>query len=307
MLWTHRLFAFFAGALLAVVVGHAQATVPLGWRLYPGIPPADSAERNCAARTITSWRVRIERGQIQADRIERYDQRRDELPYSIDFSGAIDVPPPAPPNAVRRFTIPEQWARDFAEKHARRRVMRVPGGWLVGFDAGEYGGSLWWYPATPGTGRKLSDGNVRDFLKSPDDSFVLVLVGLEHITSGQGHVLWLQPSSGGGWTITRRVALRGAPYAYAAELGGAVIVATSQAVQRVGAAGEVDTLAAVDWSGLEPNSVVLGEHGDIVVGLRFFVTALRPSANGYRQDWYIPPSCALFNDSQFECSCIGGR
>ena len=53
------------------------------------------------------------------------------------FSGG----PPGPDEAAVRRR--EAWATNYAREHAQRLVHNIVDGSLIGFDGGEYGGSLW--------------------------------------------------------------------------------------------------------------------------------------------------------------------
>jgi hypothetical protein len=56
------------------------------------------------------------------------------LPYPIDFTGAIDVSPPAPPPLGGTPTVaqtPEAWALVYGRDYARRQVLVVAHGWFV--------------------------------------------------------------------------------------------------------------------------------------------------------------------------------
>ena len=147
-----------SAVLAGLAMAAGQSEVPRDWRRLKVPPVPGSREFACTGLTSTAWRVDFRDGMLKATLVILGERIQDQLPYEVDFSDAIDVQPPAPPPlsleaGTPARTISERtedaavWARRYAREHARHHVVRVDDGWLVGFDAGEYGGSLWWYPA----------------------------------------------------------------------------------------------------------------------------------------------------------------
>lgn len=282
-----------------------QDGIPSDWKKLARPPSPYSGEMRCAGLTRSNWVVSYAAGAIGLLAYERFDHRRDSLPYPVDFSDAIDTPPPPPP--VDGKYSPEltgrqrEWARVYARDHAGHLVARVSDGWLVGFDGGEYGGSLWWYPAEPGPGQKLWSHNV-NFIESSDepDSFVAfsALVGFR-----TGAVLTIS-RTGGIWGVRRHTALSGGIRVHTSHAGG-WLAATTTELLLISRQGEVTTLAQLPLNSATPISIVVGPGGDIVIGRRFFVSVLRRVGPTYEEDWYVPPACQRFKDG-VPCLCIGG-
>jgi hypothetical protein len=247
--------------------------------------------------------VQFEKGQLKAQSVEEYVRRRDDLPYAIDLTGAIDVPPP-PPNGQPGGDDQQAWALAYARDQAGRQVVLTSNGWLVGFDAGEYGGSLWWYPSSPGPGLKVSDRNVRAMIGETGGQSFIVLVGLSHLAISSGAVLTVGKDANGSWKILKQAKLRGAPYVYARNATGLVIV-TDASVERLTTSGELEVLSDVKYGPMTPHSVAVGPNGEIAVGLRFFVDLLAPGQPQYRHQWSVPTKCMRFEDRPFECVCTG--
>jgi len=63
------------------------------------------------------------------------------------------------------------------------KVLETYDGWLVGFDAGEFGGGLWWYRQDGKFDVQLSSKNVHAIYKTQDGIFILG--GLAHMDSVQ--------------------------------------------------------------------------------------------------------------------------
>lgn len=249
--------------------------------------------------------MQFDKGQLQARNVEQYSpRRRDDLPYAIDFSGAIDDLPPPPPGVPRSAGARQAWALAYARDHTGRQVVATTDGWFVGFDAGEYGGSLWWYPSSPGPGVKLSDRNVRAIIGEAGGQSFLVLIGLRHKGTRNGAVLTLSQGARADWKIVKQADLRGAPQVYASSPAGLVIV-TDASVERLTASGALEVLSDAEYGPMTPYSIALGADGEIAVGLRFFVHLLAPGQPQYRHHWLVPPQCARFDDQPLGCVCTG--
>jgi hypothetical protein len=135
--------------------------------------------------------VTDEGSELGASMVDR-TRRRDPVPYEIDFSEVIDP------------TTDQAWRARYGREQAGRVVTQVTDGWLIGFRAGENGGSLWWYPSIPGQGRKLFDQNVLAILEGADPSHKLVLSGLAHLSENVGVALWVGRDANGNWGILSR-------------------------------------------------------------------------------------------------------
>jgi hypothetical protein len=271
-----------------------QAQVPSTWRRFETPPLLESPEVSCSLHTNARWRVFFEGttlGVAPANNV----RERDPIPYEIDFS---DVLGSSPSDSVDV----RQWRLRYSREQAARIVTRVSDGWLIGFAAGENGGSLWWYPLTPGRGRKLWPQNVLSIVQPADSSAVIVLSGLAHLSSDEGVALWIGRDSAGNWQVLNRAKLRGAPYARAAHPHG-IVVAHTTGIDLVSPDQTIQSLASVTHWMSSPVSVAVGQKGEIAVGRGLFVSLFRPDANGYSEEVYLPAQCAQFRDDGLMCFC----
>jgi hypothetical protein len=179
-----RVLCAFVVVLAIAATLSAQARVPSNWRRFSTPPPQDSPEVSCSSHARALWRVSFDGPTLDASLVDR-TRRRDPVPYEIDFSEVIDP------------TTDQAWRTRYGREQAQRIVAPVSDGWLIGFRAGENGGSLWWYPSKPGQGRRLWDRNVLAILDGPDSSNKLILSGLAHLSSRVGVALWVGRDSNG--------------------------------------------------------------------------------------------------------------
>lgn len=291
------------GVLLGAAAVEGQVTVPRDWRRLAQPPAADSQERTCSAHADALWVVDVRAGTLSATRDLNGAVRRDPLPRDVDLNGAIDVPPPAPPppgGGVR--TDSSAWARQYARDAAARRVVRVEDGWLIGFDGGEYGGSLWWYPTGSGPGRKLWPTNVQAIEQLGAPGHFIVLTGLDYVRPS-GTVLRVN-REGGAWTVRGQTALEGRAYASARHPAG-LAIATARRLGVVEADGSVRYVGSLEAHSSWPRSMAVGPAGDIAIGWRFFVSLFTPRGGRYHEEWLVPAACRRFRLGDYSCTCTG--
>ena len=183
-----------------------------------------------------------------------------------------------------------------------RQILRVTDGWLIGFDAGEWGGALWWFNEDGANRRKLLEENVRGLIETRWG--ILVLTGLAHLSLDQGKVFRLHHSGVGEWEPDQTALLDGAPQTFISESPDTVLVITNKSLVRL-RSGLLDALTtSVRYEGLSPNSVVLAKDGVIYVGMRHFVTRLTPRSLGYHEEWFVPNTCKRFELKEYDCVCL---
>jgi hypothetical protein len=305
MMASRNLLIGAALAGLGFVVVHGQAELPSSWRQLPPFPRRDSEIVQCALQgAATAWQVRFNGQMLAADAIERLGAQRDPAPYELDWTHALDEQP-APPANVAPSGYQEQWATRYAREHAGRIVVRVDDGWLIGFAAGEYGGSLWWYPLQRGVGRKLWSKNVLAILPTPEAGTFMILSGLAHMGATEGAAIWIDRDEGRQWQVRKTIALGSDPSAHAVTEQG-VIIAGRQIVEFLTWSGAVRALSktavpANTWS------VAVGPAGTIAVGRTLVVGLLRPLPDGsFREELFVPDECQrLAYENNFMCICAG--
>ena len=164
-------------------------------------------------------------------------------------------------------------------------TLRAGGDWLIGFDAGEFGGGLWWASPDGRRTKMLTRENVQAFVRRHDD--VLVFTGLSHMGYDRGAAYLFRSTDNDG-EITRIADLDSAPYAALPESDGSVLIALSDGVVTLRPDGHVVRLyEQEEMPILYPNSIVGEESDTIFVGMRFYVLRLRRSADGvYESTWF---------------------
>ena len=171
-----------------------------------------------------------------------------------------------------------------------RKAAKVDDGWIIGFNAGEFGAGLWWFSPGGETRYKISDDHVVSLI--PTSSGLLAAVGLAH-GSGEpykGRILRLSRNSNGPWVTEELVDLGGAPEVASKNVDGSLVVATFNRLLRIFPASK-KTEVIVDnafWGGLYPNSLVIAPSGIIFVGMRHGIAKVEKKGKSYKVFWLIP-------------------
>ncbi len=186
------------------------------------------------------------------------------------------------------------------EMVGKKSLLRTASGWLIGFDAGEFGGGLWWFSEDGSESTKLLSNNVHSIYETPDGIFVLA--GLAHLSLDSGEIQQFIET-------TEKVTLRwvanlgGSPEASTLAPDGQIVIASMRSVVRVDHGGKVHTLYKSGEDLTYPTSVVVDGNGDIFVAMRFFILRLIPDEDAYRSQWLMPKRCRTFKMVKYICNC----
>jgi hypothetical protein len=186
--------------------------------------------------------------------------------------------------------------------------MQTADGWIVGFDAGEFGGGLYWFNAD-GTKHyqinldrpvdEFDSENVRNIFTYRDS--VIVLQGLAHMSLDRGKVIRLSRQRDGRWRAALLCKLNGEPQVCLQDGDGSWIIVTHKTILRMKADGKQQTLGTSEFtSGLYPNSIARTLDGVIYLGMRHFVARLIPTDKHYRAELLVPTDLPLFDHDPFD-------
>ena len=182
-----------------------------------------------------------------------------------------------------------------------RSLLRTADGWLVGFDAGEFGGGLWWFNNEGDHSRKLLSENVHSILQTPNGVFVLV--GLVHLSLDDGKIYQFTETAE-QVKVTHVADLGGSPETSTVDPDGRVVIATPKSVLAFDYSGNVRELYTSGENLTYPTSIVVDGNGDIFVAMRFFVLRLVPTSVGvYRPEWLMSKQCQSFKIVKRICTC----
>jgi hypothetical protein len=247
---------------------------------YRATDPREFPDATCINFATCAWDIQ----DPSAPRISIAEPRRAvELPFELP------PPPPKPGTRGRRYTL------------------KVDDGWLLGFNAGEWGGSVWWVAPDGGEIRVLDDDvHILDFFELGGRIWAPEVWMKGH---SEINVLELVRDSTGAWQIHRGPDLRESAEAAIVD-GESLLIASWAGVDEMSADGQLTTLFEVDWfvgHARTPRSIVRADDGTIYIGMMHAVVRLEPSPDGYLEQWLIPPPCraTVTADDFPSCNCAG--
>jgi hypothetical protein len=212
----------------------------------------------------------------------------------------VDRGPPERARLLPFKIVPAQKAGE-VDLAGDQHVVAVDGGYLVGFDAGEFGGGVWWFSGDGTQRRKLTlratesvadyfPENVHEFAFLAQD--VLVFEGLTHMGSNSGRVVRIHLGSDGDWQPSVFAELSACPHAAVQESTSSWLIATTAGVWRVDTQARVRPIWQPAGGHLYyPNSIARDGAGVVYMGMRRFVLRMTPrQAGDYAVQVLEPPS-----------------
>lgn len=187
----------------------------------------------------------------------------------------------------------------------RRTVAAKAGkGWLVGYDAGEFGGGLWWMSNDGRNRNRLNTENVHAILARKNE--LLVFTGLAHLTINEGKVYAYRPGLQSTRNLVELADLGSAPRAALIEDDGTAMIAASDRILAFDPSNNVRVLyQSRNMGALYTNSIATDPAGNVLVGMRFFVLRLHHRQGGeFTPEWYVPSQCTKTKLVGNDCKCI---
>lgn len=281
-------------SLLTLTQARAQATdsptqpPPTGWYVYPATK-LNSETLDCINYSRMSWSVSAIDNDVK---ITEY------MPEGVEK-----------PSLPSGFQIKPEWSR------GRRQALRFEGGWLIGIDAGEWGGGLWITNEDGSLSKLIVEDNVRGIVRTAQGIFVLS--GLAHGVFDFGSVVMLSHPHDMQVALEWTASLDSAPKAFVRLTDDSVLVIDEFGASQITPSGGRKRLFYLKpVRGYHPlaNSVVRTANGSIYVGMRTFVLRFLPGGVGqsgthseYTEEFLLPDTCRNFKKdwyrNRMQCTC----
>lgn len=162
-------------------------------------------------------------------------------------------------------------------------------GWIVSFDAGEFGQSTWWYDSSLKAKRKLLDDAIKYF--HIRDEKLLGFSSFSHMFESRGKLFEFSLSEK-NVSAKEIFELNIAPRSfYWDKRNNSWLVATYGKLVRVNDKGEMKGLSdSSDWGRFGLNTITMSGE-TIALGLKHGVVILSNEGSKYRQDWWVYRNC----------------
>ena len=221
--------------------------------------------------------------------------------WRVDVSdGIMRVPPLTSVDHLAPANEPKVNPRIEKGVRGKRVAVKMPGGVLVGYDGGEWGGDLRWGSDDGSNLRVLLKENVVGIVRiSPR---LLVLTGTHHMKTNRGSIFEIRTTGAAEVGVEPLVELDGKPEAFAVARDGVLLLTTGHGIYQL-RDDKIDRLREEDLSLLYPNSIVARDDG-IYVGMRLFILRLSPLGRHVRfVKWLVPPGCSRMRVVGHSCVC----
>lgn len=181
----------------------------------------------------------------------------------------------------------------------RESIIRKPAGSLVGVDAGEWGGGLYWVThemaevvrilAEPIVAlRQVQDGKVLAFVRSQDKEET-------------GYVAVIEPFTN---KVIATLPLRGYPLAVSEPNDGHLMIVTNAGIFDLDLnSRKLNQILLLNLQYLSPSSVRVSSDG-ILVAMKYFLLSLVRSPDGYLEQWLVPADCPILFRNDRGCGCV---
>ena len=291
---TWRFYAIhFVVAVLGVALATAMSAqspstehIPHGWYVYAhsNLKHADENTLRCFNFSHSEWRVSLEGDKVD---ITKWSGRKPDNP---SLPPRLKLEPGMPGRTVNA---------------GLSGAMHFASGWLLAYDAGEFGGGLWLTNEDGSETKRILTDNVPAIVPL-DGVGVLALSGLAHMKMDFGNEFIFSNPDGMNIRLQYAAHLDGAPSAFTKLADGSVLFVTTQSLNAITIkpreSAELNYFPK--WTKmLYPNSIVALNDGTIFIGMRMFVLRLTPIPTGYNEDWLLPNSCRKFENRETDCVC----
>ena len=254
------------------------------WVSLRGSPSASAGQ--CPDYSVLFWRVSLANGVPRAERLKSREHL-DPIPFGYAEGG---------------------------DRQGNRHVARVDGGWLVGFDAGEFGGGLWWFGERNGHhGRRIRPNPLLP--TNPNDVFHaenvlglplvggqrLVLMGLDHLMGRSGRI-FRAVAGATGWELAPVAVLDAEPDVWLVD--GSRLLFLTESGLWVSDGAEAKRVHAVDLGAFAPTSMVRTRDGALYIGMRYYVLRLSERGDVWEETWFVPASCQRMRFRDYQCECL---
>lgn len=229
-----KIFSFFMLMAISFYLP-AQDVMDINtWKKYHTPPPEDSL-RSFSGTSKHTYTIRKDNDRIL---VEREDYSRvDTVPFNL---------------------VPAD-GREEIEMRGRYVYEKVEDGYLVGFNRGEWGGSVFWFSNDGKKHYHISNNQLNRFIRK--NNRLYAIHGLAHLSPPYYGGMVYYEKKDGYWEEVKFVDLKDAPEAIDIDLSGNFIIMTALKLVKVDNEKNVTTLIEEGfWPGLYPTSMVIDKQ-----------------------------------------------
>lgn len=259
-------------------------SIPNGWILYPKPKPL-GREIYCANKATegNEWKVGAENGKLT---ISNYSYNEKEQLGKL-------------PEKLKEQVLKNRNTSIGAPGYLH--IEEYSNGWLVGSDAGEWGGNLYWQSNDGSQTIDLLTDNIRGIITLRESAFILS--GMAHLSTDEGKIYKVFRGENGNLQSRLIIDLKTQPQSFLVESDESILVLLNNKLLRLDHKGQTTVLAEADYRLLYPNSMSGTSSGVIYIGMRLFLVRFVPDGKGYREEWLVRQVCKKFAEKDLDCVC----
>jgi len=176
-------------------------------------------------------------------------------------------------------------------------------GWLVGFNHGEFGGSLWFLSPDGSKSKQILSENVTKIAKIFGRVFVFTNAASQGLGFRGGAIYEIAD----GGEIKNHLDFETSPQAFFQESSSSVLIVGDSGVYRMSSNMTEEQIFKRDLNGFAPNSIAVAKDQTIYIGMHFFVLRLIQNQKSYKEQWLVPSTCKDFHVDPEQRDCICDR
>jgi hypothetical protein len=181
-----------------------------------------------------------------------------------------------------------------------RRVRQTKDGWLVGFNSGEFGGSLWYLSPDGSKSKQILNENVTQIAEIFGRVYVVTNAAGQGL-GFRGGAIYEVADTG---EIKNHLDFEDSPLAFVQESTTSILIVSDSGIHRVSSDLKEEQIFKRDLSGFSSNSIVVARDKTIYIGMNFFVLRLIRNEKSYKEQWLVPSACKDFHVDPEQRDCI---
>lgn len=253
------------------------------WKSFTRDEEISDLQIQCSGWSVTNWYVSFQ---------------NDSVEYSSDWKPQEGV------ISSDELSFKVEADSDVPGSYNGGIIFPVVDGYLVAFNAGEWGGSLWWYSKDGLRRNKLLSEHINYFIKTENGLFAIG--GLAHLSFDSGQIIKLEENNG-TWSQKKIQDLDSAPNGFFYEGNDSYLILTNKSILRFSEKNGISkvylSIEGERFPYSYATSIVKDNTGNLYLGMRYAIIKLSPQDEFYSEEWLIPDFCNWEVESNGVCHC----
>jgi hypothetical protein len=148
---------------------------------------------------------------------------------------------------------------------SKKQYYKVNDGWLIGCNAGEHGGGLFWFNETGTAHRRINHENIQCIFSFNNE--IHILSGLSHLHTTNGNLSRIE-NIDNQWKAVKSIDLKSKPAVYSISSDNELLIITEDRLLKIKKNYKVRSILKNSfWKKIYPNSIAF-KNNEIFIGMR---------------------------------------